>query len=939
MFQKQPAEGRPKFSLDAEVFSSPAEPAPRLAAPAPLRYAVLGVLLFLLTGAQGGGAERQSAILAAVFLAVSLIGPMPCWAARHRFSLPVLAVFLYFLLNCAAGLYSRFGSFAAGEFARILAAFCVFAFVVFRARRGEAPYLAAAAAAVSALYGLLSVDAASAQVLSGPFMNFMDEVFGCYYNQLNTGYEEGIRITGIFSNPNFLAGFLALGIFLSLYLVRRAEDRKTRLPACLLLVLNTFSFLLTFSMGAIAAFVIAVLLTLLAERKERRASLFVLLLETAVITLAASFGAAPGLGAQGSALALLPDLLGLAGGVLLWVLHEFGGLRLSALLEGKGRAAAIAAGGLAGVVVLYVILAFNITTGYDLAPGETLRRSVYPEAGTYTLEGDWTGEATVTVESQNRVDTIMHTSTELYSGPLEGASFTVPEDTEVVYLSFHSQEGAALGSVSLSGGPGVKLGYVLLPGFAANRLQGLWANQNAIQRLVFFQDGLRLWRQSPLMGHGLGSVEGLLFSVQDFYYETRYVHNHYIQTLVEMGIPGLLAFVLMLASSLLALLRRRREGEADPLLPALVGCLSVSALHSLTEVDWSIGIYQIMVLLVFGMIAAFFARPLPYTNDKAAGVVIAMAPGLICVIFAVLLYGNLYAERAYRMVQVGLRELTPTTMTELAAIDKYNWSQYELDMAVNAAQSPIREYAATAAEYARHCRTLRIYTINHSLERYVYLPMERYDEFFEASREGIPQAASREAVWQYEFELYEAAVQGLSGSALERLDWFAGQIRRTYDMLVEYNQGRLERITLTGPNLRFLDRILTVEASGLSGQEAVELMNRTLFHSGSAADTDSDGVPDSLGVAGGALTPTGGGWSLSAGAAVTLSLSGYGVEEAVLTVGCSDPAALTVQVDGTPVETAAEGGVLTAALPAAGELSITAQEEVVLSSVELTVPS
>ena len=82
------------------------------------------------------------------------------------------------------------------------------------------------------------------------------------------------------------------------------------------------------------------------------------------------------------------------------------------------------------------------------------------------------------------------------------------------------------------------------------------------------------------------------------------------------------------------------------------------------------------------------------------------------------------------------------------------------------------------------------------------------------------------------------------------------------------------------------------------------------------------------------------------GYTVTLSLSGYGVEEVVLTVGCSDPAALTVQVDGTPVEAAAEGGVLTAALPAAGELSITAQEEVVLSSeevvlssVELTVPS
>ena len=108
----------------------------------------------------------------------------------------------------------------------------------------------------------------------------------------------------------------------------------------------------------------------------------------------------------------------------------------------------------------------------------------------------------------------------------------------MVYLNFQGGEGDRLESLSLSNGPRVKLGYLLFPGFIANRIQGLWANQNAIQRLAFFQDGLRIYAQSPIIGSGLGSFEGQLFSVQDFYYETTYVHNHYIQVLLEMGFPG-----------------------------------------------------------------------------------------------------------------------------------------------------------------------------------------------------------------------------------------------------------------------------------------------------------------------------------------------------------------------------------------------------------------
>lgn len=807
------------------------EPAPRVALPAWVRYGIAGILVFLLTGTVGAGVERGSAIVACVLLAVSLLGAMPRWAARNRVSLPALAVCLYFLLNCAAGLYTRFGGFAAVEFGKILTAFCVFLTVLLHARRGEIRCLAAMGAAVCAAYGFLSVDAASIRSFSTIFIQAMDSLFGTHFMGMETGYEAGIRITGIFGNPNFMAGFLALGIFLSLYLVRGAGSRRERLAACLLLGLNTFSFLLLFSLGAMVAFAIAVLLYLAAERRERRVSLFILLAETAVTALLFGFVAMPGLGSGQGALGIVPDLAGFGNGLVLWALHEFGGLRLSRRLERRKREALIAAGVLAGGLCLYVLLGFQLTGGYTLDAGETLRRSVYPEAGTYTLEGDWTGEISVTVEGQNTVDTIVHTSTVLYSGPMEGASFTVPEGTRVVYLNFQGGEGDRLESLSLSNGPRVKLGYLLFPGFIANRIQGLWANQNAIQRLAFFQDGLRIYAQSPVIGNGLGSFEGQLFSVQDFYYETTYVHNHYIQVLLEMGIPGLLSFLFLIGSAAVTLLRRRREGERDHLLPALIGCLAVSALHALTEIDWSVGVYQIMALLVLGLVAVRFARPLTKIDTKAMGILAPALSGGVCVVFAVLLSGNLYAENAYVEVKAGLREQTADTMSQLAAIDRYNWAQYELDMAVNAAQSPNEKYAAIAARYIEDCRALKIYTINHSLETYVYLPMGRYEELFQASREGIPQAASKESTWQQEFSLYEVAMRDLSLNAPDQLSWFADQVALTYEMLMEYNQGRLSPITLTEQNLAFLDRVLALDEVGLNGEEALTFLESVAFDS------------------------------------------------------------------------------------------------------------
>lgn len=788
-------------------------------------FALIGIGFFFLLAAQAGGSDKHIAVAAVVLFLACSIGRAPARRLGERLSIPVLAVFAYLLLNGAASLYSRFGSFAGTEFSKILAALCVYGVVLVRAKREDAPRLAAMTASVTAAFSLLSLDAAAGKLLAGPFFRLMDAL-GCQFQYMSTGYEEGVRITGILGNPNVLGGMLALGVLLSFYLAMTARTTRSRVGASMLLGINTLGFLLAFSMGAIAMFMVSVLLYLLAAPAGKRLSLFLLMAQDAVVSLVMMFVAFQGLGKNG-ALGMLPVLAAVAAGGLIYGVQRLVGDRLAAVLASHGKAAGITVAVLAVLAVSYVVLGYQLSGGIALNAGEDLRRSVYPAPGTYTLEGSWEGPVSVVVESQNASQTIMHTSTVLYSGDLEGASFTVPEDSKVVYLNLSAPEGANLESLSLSSGEKVRLGYLLLPEFAANRIQGLWANQNAIQRVEFWRDGLKIYQESPIIGNGLGCVEGMVTQVQSFYYASRYVHNHYIQVLAEMGIPGLLVFLTMLGSSAVMLLRRRREGEEDLLLSTLLACLVMLALHGAVEAVWSISAYQALALLLLGVMAVCYGRPVAKLSGKAAGWIALGGLWLFQLVFGWFVFNYITASRQYEEIQAGVREQTPYTMSNLAARDHYGWAQYKLDMAVNAATSEVPEFRERAAEYARELRRLKIHSVNYSLEKYHYADLGQYEELFAASREGIPQKASVAETWQEEFDLYREIFPWSAEEDRDRIgqiDWYVDQILLTWQMLEEYNAGRLEQITLSEENQVFVEQMKALDETGVTGEAALALL-------------------------------------------------------------------------------------------------------------------
>ncbi|MDR0434780.1 MAG: O-antigen ligase family protein [Gracilibacteraceae bacterium] len=803
---------------------------------APLLTFGAGTLFFFFVTFIGSFDAMVEKVIAFIgCLALALLCLFVRSARFRRFLAPSsLPLIIYVVLGGVSTLYAVAGKFAVSEFAKLFAAFVLYVLTLCLFNPGTLSVrrICSVLAAAAAVFSLISIDAASAGFCTDIFRRITDNFTQAYMNAGSV--LTGARISSIFNTPNIFGGVAGLGLLLSIYLTATAAKTGEKCLQTVFLGVTALAFLFTFSMGATLCVGLSALVMLILSAPAERVRFFVLMLETlfaALIVMYFTFGY---LGTSGPE-AWIPMVGAGATCLVLLVLERFVGEPLSAFLSKNSRAALIAAGAIAAALLVVALLASSLAGPARLAAGENLRRAAYPDPGEHVLTVAASAPLDVIIDTQNMEEVMMHKQTTLYAGPAgDGVSFTVPEGSRVVWFEFRAPTETELTAAAYDG-HALKLRYTLLPASIANRMQGLLANQNAIQRFVFFYDGLKIFARSPLIGLGLGGYENAIFSVQDFYYTTKYAHNHYVQILAELGLLGFIPYLIFLIFTGRALWRAFRAGKQPAFTAALAACFVMIITHSALEVVMSAGAFLSYAFVLFALITlecdlpATAAAPQPAARkDKtarrrsaspASPYPLAVRCGLcaFALIFFLLLLGNLAGRQ---ILANALTEAESSSqhdaskffadMAKAATVDVFETNDYLLSYVITAPQAADPQIRDQANKYAERLAKAKSNTIQGRLTEY-YFMVGNPAAAFEMSRQILNYRRADPAIWPVQFDLIAGYYQSVVGSGAMSQEDYIAATRGIYELLLTANETRMESIALTEENLRFLRELGIIE--------------------------------------------------------------------------------------------------------------------------------
>lgn len=770
-----------------------------------LALAVLGVLHF------GGIGTKWLTLLAGIgVIALLVLGDR-----KRIWNLPSLLLLGYAAFSWVTIFWAMSGKFHLREGSKILIAVFFFLLVAMHKKfdGAFARRVTGIIAGLSALYAFLSVEAVSTGLTKTllarlPALDAEKIVF------------QSSRLNGIFGNANIEASIYAIGIFCAIALVCGAEKKWQRALWAAAAAVDALAFLLVFSMGAMACFAAAVVVYLIFAGKGRSAALL-RMLSAAVPTLVCGFIAFALLNSEQSAL-VLALLLANAGVSALLELTV--SARLSAVLE---RHEKLAFGVLIAVALgaaVYIVAALKVTGPYTF--GSFIDRSVRLSAGEHTVTVEADGEVTGWIYSWDTLGMLTGERTSLHYGKVEQeVTIHVPEGSEICGFNFSAEPGVTIYRAVIDGVQEIPLNFRLLPGFAANRLQTISASSSPIIRAMYRQDALRLWRFSPVVGNGIGAFETGVTSVQDYPYETRYVHQHYLQVLLEDGVIGLALFAGALAAMLLALWKKRKqtpESQYYWLYPALCAEFVMNGLQMCWDVSMSMIVFLCMTYALYGLIVATCAEPFaekaaaeengkkkkaqakgPDTSLLARNIGI----GFTAVVLLTLC-GNLYATSKAN-APVGSTDEFMSNLSAAARLDLYEHNDQKLSYVVASLNEGGEAYRAQADEYAAQLAGAQSNTIPRYLVGY-YLQTEQYDKAIDEAILGASYSASDADTWDdCAALLNEALFQNMLTPLLtEERAALMAKLTEYYDALQAYNASALVPVELSESAQAFFDKIV-----------------------------------------------------------------------------------------------------------------------------------
>ena len=781
-----------------------------------LMVVLYSVLLFFAMTVQ---TSTVSMILCALAF-LSLLGKKPLSRFEQRLSVPVLGLLGFAIIYGAAAIYSPFGANAQSEFYKFIAAFSLAVILLSRFERKHVPGLLWGGASVSSVIALISLDMSCGQVLFGPFNALMNELGTDYTSALPEYFTA--RVNGLYNDANVTACLFALALFAALYLLKNSTCIWRRLAASLLAGVNAVSLLLTGSRGALLCFGVSCLVWLLVERMDR-VGLFLLLAETAVTMIAAA-APASSMVTRGDETAVA---LCLFSGLILFALDVLAGRRLEPVLSSHKKAALAAMGAVAVIFAAYGVAAMTVKGPYTFDSAERVVRQADLPAGTYTLTAPLGEDVRVVLLGQTAYEKLMDQYETLYDSTSGETEFTVPEGLVMTRWQLYASAGTVVERVELSDGQRFQLDYPLLPAFIADRLL-LGMGNSFTLRMEFDKDAWKIFSTAPLLGRGLGSTENLTRSVQSFQYESKYAHNHLLQTMADTGLVGtVFALAFVLGSVWLCLQAVRKE--KDSLAAALLAAWVMMNLHSLMEINFSVRGFKCFAYMLLVIPALLWAeRPAGETakarkQAKTAGILVAIGYTLYLAVFGGLLESARMTDRKADQFQTSDVYEYLDFLRGCVRGNVFDHDFYQRNYVANAVQLNDPSYNGDMLKYVSALRASGTYENDSALAQYYYLPRQSWDDLFACSLEGIHQVRSSPDGWNLQMDFYRTEVLPAMGA--DNMDQFLSGVLELGDALDAMNtEGRLETVELNDENQTFLTLCRSVKEQELSEQDAYTVL-------------------------------------------------------------------------------------------------------------------
>lgn len=788
-----------------------------------LMVVLYSVLLFFAMTVQ---TSTVSMILCALAF-LSLLGKKPLSRFEQRLSVPVLGLLAFAIIYGAAAIDSPFGANAQSEFYKFIAAFSLAVILLSRFERKHVPGLLWGGASVSTVIALISLDMSCGQVLFGPF-NALMNVLGTDYTSALPEYFTA-RVNGLYNDANVTACLFALALFAALYLLKNSTCIWRRLAASLLAGVNAVSLLLTGSRGALLCFAVSCLVWILAERANR-VGLFLLLAETAVTMIAAA-APASSMVTQGDETAVA---LCLFSGLILFALDVLAGRRLEPVLSSHKKAALAAVGAVAVICAAYGVAAMTVKGPYTFDSAERVVRQADLPAGTYTLTAPLGEDVRVVLLGQTAYEKLIDQYETLYDSTSGETEFTVPEGLVMTRWQLYAPAGTVVERVELSDGQRFQLDYPLLPAFIADRLL-LGMGNSFTLRMEFDKDAWKIFSTAPLLGRGLGSTENLTRSVQSFQYESKYAHNHLLQTMADTGLVGtVFALAFVLGSVWLCLQAVRKE--KDSLAAALLAAWVMMNLHSLMEINFSVRGFKCFAYVLLVIPALLWAeRPAGETakarkQTKTVGILVAIGYALYLAVFGGLLESARMTDRKAENFQTSDVYEYLDFLRGCVRGNVFDHDFYQRNYVANAVQLNDPSYNGDMLKYVSALRASGTYENDSALAQYYYLPRQSWDDLFTCSLEGIHQVRSSPDGWNYQMDFYRTEVLPAMGA--DNVSAFVDGVLALGDALDAMNaEGRLETVELNETNQSFLRLCRSVKDQDLSGQDAYTVLTLAVMSS------------------------------------------------------------------------------------------------------------